>query len=322
MNSVSHIILGTLLASGAALASEIDFDKHDKDGGGYLSKDEWRDIDQVVVDFERADANRDGRLDRDEVRNATSQSMEISATQQTGSDDEMQASVYSESGQHVEAERSGGGKSSGEQAGAEVASEEHMDAHKESTAGQRGEILRTTVDDGAGGHEPVRAQSVAQPETGRDTSQAGNEQEAEGRSGEEFREMDPARVDRADNASRSEMRPLRAGFDATGEGMQVFEEADTDGDGRISESEARLAGHDYVAIYFEQMDADSDGYLHQEEWDLTRREGMETRDVSTEERVQTMQGDDGEDLRYEGVGHERVGEDEEPDEKDDTDFER
>lgn len=351
MKPVSHIILGTLLASGAALASSIDFDKHDKDGDGFLSQDEWREIDQAVVDFERADANRDGRLDRDETRNATEQSMEISATQQTGSDDEMQATVYSQSGQQIEAERSGGETSSEERVDVELASDEHIEADGEdstntgveSTAGQQGDIQRTTADEAVDEREPVRTESVAQSETERKSSQAANEQDmaadsseddtlvqqtsvqTENQSGEEFREMDQEREvgdPLADNPPRSEVAPVRAGFDASGEGMQVFEETDTDGDARISESEARLAGHDYVAIYFDQMDVDGDGYLHHEEWDLTRREGMDAQNVSTEDRVQSMQGDDGEDLQYEDVSHERVGEDEEPAEEDETDFER
>lgn len=47
-----------------------------------------------------------------------------------------------------------------------------------------------------------------------------------------------------------------------------FERADRNGDGRVSQSEAGNAGYDYVAIYYDPIDADGDGYLDENEWDL------------------------------------------------------
>lgn len=74
MKSVSHIVLATLVASGAALAQEVDFAAHDTDGDGYLSDAEWSAVAHVSSDFATLDADGDGRLSETEVNAGTGES--------------------------------------------------------------------------------------------------------------------------------------------------------------------------------------------------------------------------------------------------------
>ena len=68
MHSVSHIILATLLSTGTAVAQEtIDFDRHDTDNDGFLTEQEWNDINAAEADFETVDVDGDGRLSEAEV---------------------------------------------------------------------------------------------------------------------------------------------------------------------------------------------------------------------------------------------------------------
>ena len=71
MKTVSSVVAATLLAAGMAFAEDeqsVDFDRYDADGDGYLSEEEWREIDFVTVDFATVDMDRDGQLNRNEVR--------------------------------------------------------------------------------------------------------------------------------------------------------------------------------------------------------------------------------------------------------------
>lgn len=52
------------------------------------------------------------------------------------------------------------------------------------------------------------------------------------------------------------------------QGRQAFQQADRNRDNRVAEDEARQAGYDYVVYYFDTIDADGDGYLDENEWDL------------------------------------------------------
>lgn len=60
----------------------------------------------------------------------------------------------------------------------------------------------------------------------------------------------------------------QSGQQASRKGKQAFREADADRDNRVSQREVQDAGYDYVAIYYEPMDADGDGYLDENEWDI------------------------------------------------------
>ncbi|HEX6929147.1 MAG TPA: hypothetical protein VF267_07855 [Gammaproteobacteria bacterium] len=56
------------------------------------------------------------------------------------------------------------------------------------------------------------------------------------------------------------------------QGNKGFQQADSNRDNRVSEQEARDAGYDYVVFYYEPMDVDSDGYLDENEWNLSSLE--------------------------------------------------
>ncbi|HEX7047081.1 MAG TPA: hypothetical protein VF275_05885 [Gammaproteobacteria bacterium] len=148
MKSVSHIILATLLGTGTAMAAErINFDQHDANGDGYLSKSEWTNVGKINVGFEQLDRNSDQMLDKQEIRDSQLK------LQQSGN---MQ-----------------------------------------------------------------RASSQGQSNT-----------------------------------------------QSSQDGKQAFQQADKNSDGRISQDEAGNAGYDYVVIYYDPMDADGNGYLDENEWDL------------------------------------------------------
>ena len=85
MNSVSHIILATLLSTGTAVAQEtIDFDRHDTDNDGFLTEQEWNDINAAEADFETVDVDGDGRLSEAEVM--ATQDVELQAEPEAGAD--------------------------------------------------------------------------------------------------------------------------------------------------------------------------------------------------------------------------------------------
>lgn len=79
MKSVSHIILATLLSTGTAIAQEtIDFDRHDTNSDGFLTDQEWNEIDAVAVAFDDVDADGDGKLSQAEVTAASAVDAESS----------------------------------------------------------------------------------------------------------------------------------------------------------------------------------------------------------------------------------------------------
>ncbi|HEX7046070.1 MAG TPA: hypothetical protein VF275_00670 [Gammaproteobacteria bacterium] len=80
---MTPILLAGLFSSGAVLAQDVNFDQKDKDGNGYLSQSEWRNVQNVNVQFEQADKDGDQRLSKTEVKSATSNSG--SQSQQMGS---------------------------------------------------------------------------------------------------------------------------------------------------------------------------------------------------------------------------------------------
>lgn len=76
MKTLSHIILASLVASGAAIAVEgeqydqemqetLIFEQHDINGDGYLTTDEWSD---ASVNFNDIDANGDQLIDEQELQ--------------------------------------------------------------------------------------------------------------------------------------------------------------------------------------------------------------------------------------------------------------
>ena len=52
------------------------------------------------------------------------------------------------------------------------------------------------------------------------------------------------------------------------QGKQAFQQADENRDRKLSRDEARNAGYDYVVMYYDPIDADGNGYLDENEWDL------------------------------------------------------
>lgn len=82
MKNVSHLVFAAMLASGAALGAddEFDFDRADTNGDGQLTESEWQDVDYLVVAFDAADANSDGRVDRGEAAEAQQQRNAAGAT--------------------------------------------------------------------------------------------------------------------------------------------------------------------------------------------------------------------------------------------------
>ena len=63
---------------------------------------------------------------------------------------------------------------------------------------------------------------------------------------------------------------------------QSFQQADRDGDQRVSRQEAADAGHDYVAMYFEPLDVNGDNYLDEAEWTQSARGQQGNRSVSAQ----------------------------------------
>lgn len=106
-----HIILATMLAGGAAMAQEtVDFDMHDTDRDGYLTQEEWADIDYITVDFTTLDANSDGMLDRNEVNSGMQQPAQadpqLSSGSQSQDDSATSTAISTESGAQSASESS------------------------------------------------------------------------------------------------------------------------------------------------------------------------------------------------------------------------
>lgn len=76
---------------------------------------------------------------------------------------------------------------------------------------------------------------------------------------------------------RGERQQSQSQRDKSEQGRQAFTEADTDRDNQLTEDEARVAGYEYVVVYFDPLDANKDGVLDEEEWDLNQREELQLR---------------------------------------------
>lgn len=69
---------------------------------------------------------------------------------------------------------------------------------------------------------------------------------------------------------QSGMQAQQTGTQQQGQrgGQNSFDQADGNRDGRVTQDEANEAGFDYVVMYYDPIDADGNGYLDENEWDL------------------------------------------------------
>ena len=284
MKSVSHIILATLLSTGTALAQEtIDFDRHDADSDGFLTDQEWADIEAVDVDFATLDVDGDGKLSKAEVTAAS----------------EVDAESSPESGADLAStEVTAEGHSMAQQGQVDRGSSEEDPTIQDATSGDdsESETSMTTAesksDSAASSHDASTAdasgagESESAVSTQPDVEVQGVDATAEDHAGimaaseESGGEQSSSESDMQDNgmsqsqsgassqpSSPSGLQQASSQDGSSQEGKQAFRDADADGDKRLSRSEVEDAGFDYVVMYFEPLDINRDSYLDESEWD-------------------------------------------------------
>lgn len=224
---IAPLVMAAMFPAGVASAQEeIDFDRYDTDGDGFLTQSEWRAVGNVSASFDSMDTNRDGRLSKGEVEaGLTVEERNIDYELDEGSE---QQDIVTSPVSDVENQPRNVGMYDTDNDG-RVSREE---AHKD------GELVTyfaiwDTDDDGY----------LDQDEINQGSSDVQRE-----RRNVEYR-GEPA------------VTPPQTGT----EGEAGFQEADANGDNRVSRMEANDANAEYIVLYFDTLDANSDGFVDRNE---------------------------------------------------------
>lgn len=299
MKSVSHIILATLLSTGTALAQDtIDFDSHDSNNDGFLTNQEWNEIDAVVVAFADVDVDGDGKLSKAEVTAASE--VDAESSPQPGADlaaEEVTAEEHSmaqrgqidrnadEEDPTVQSTAAGAGESDASMTTADAVSGDAAADQDDSTiSGTSGMQTQGALDvepaDVTADEDSSVDASGEQTDVGVRKVDADSEDDAviTAASDESGNEASTSSAGMSDSSSmQASSNPQSSAQDgmqqagsqssSTDAGHQAFNDADADGDKRLSQREVEDAGFDYVVMYFEPLDTNRDSYLDESEWD-------------------------------------------------------
>lgn len=333
MKSVSHIILATLLSSGTAIAQEtIEFDRHDTNNDGFLTEQEWNDIDAVESDFDTLDVDEDGLLSEAEVM--ATRDVELEAEQETGADLERrevaaddhanvqrgridrnadeedptlsgaasteadEAAIVATDDTEAEREEGDDREAGNEQAATDVSMEEDEAGFATDEAGNDRDAanepqMQEAGDEQAGfvtAEEGDAATDDPEPQGGlamQPSEVAAEDEDAAGDVNEAQSDTEMQNIDTSAARDEGELAgaqtaeegaqmqdvgerpdPMQQGDLASlsEESLQAFQQVDADSDELISRQEAEDAGFEYVAIHFDDLDQDGNGYLEPREW--------------------------------------------------------
>lgn len=365
MKWVSHIILATLLSTGTAVAQEtIDFDRHDTNSDGFLTDQEWSDIDAVVIAFDDVDADGDGKVSKAEVtaaadveakstsqagadlstqevtaddhsmaqsgqidrnakeedptmRDAASEDSSTSSASSTASEDrsmttDASASDSEQSGFVTADERSqqqASGASDEQSATPElqgglatqpsdVAAEDQEDASVEQP-----DVEMQNVDTAAARDaDTMSASTSSDKQKSQSKQDSGSSQQQAAQTGSSQSKGGTSQGSQSQSASSQQQGSMQQAGKQGGssqQGKQAFRDADKDGDQRLSQSEVKEAGFDYVVMYFEPLDVNRDSYLDEYEWDQSNANRAAPGIRDQEDASLYLNGDGPQDTRFE-----------------------
>lgn len=271
-----------------------DFERHDANGDGYLTEAEWQDAGNTANDFANVDENEDGYLDEDEVHAyANARPGQVTPEDDfmgTGHDPLSQDAADNEPvSQATEAAAADGvDREMRRQADPAAAETSPIDNSLFASRERDAEQSLTRMDSSGDGRisrqeaeqdEQARRNFVAwdsnqdgyldqdEIDTGRRVSQEDvsfRDNDRDGRISRE--ETDADEFDTLDANNDGYLDPAEISYepgertiaDAAG-----FQDLDTDGDARLSRSEA--ANDSHVDVNFDTWDNNGDGYLEEEE---------------------------------------------------------
>lgn len=269
MQKLTPIIIAGLFSttSFAVMAEELDFDRHDANGDGYLSQAEFQNVQGVDAQFETADQDGDGMVSKDEVKAVAGQSDSSAQSDwQTSSDWETSSDMQSQ------------------------------DASTQSISTQGSENKDVNFDqhdmDGDGYLSETEFQDVQATDAQFETV----DQDGDGRvSREEVKSADSQSSGGMATSSQVGMQGS-SGNSSQGAaltGQKSFTEYDTDGNGEISATEAQ--SDEELAAHFAVLDADGSNSLDKQELEGNVHEqvssgGMQSQG-NTDSRVSYEQAD-------------------------------
>lgn len=357
MKSVSHIILATLLSTGTAIAQEtIDFDHHDTNNDGFLTDQEWSDVNAGVVAFDDVDADGDGKLSKAEVTAASAVDAESSpepgadleTTEVTAEDHSMaQSGQIDRNADEEDPTLSGAASNVGDQAPIVAMDDTEAERDARDTADEQSATAISSQDNKAdsatdderraasdpqmqeAGDEQAGFVTAEESERATDTEPQGglaaqtgdvvtedNQDASVAQPDVEMQNIDTATTRdsesmaaNVDGDEQSQQQAAAQGSDQRQGGMQqagsdqqgkqAFRDADRDGDNRLSESEVKDAGYDYVVMYFEPLDINRDSYLDESEWDQGAGQQAAPGMRDQQEASLYLNGDGPQDTRFE-----------------------